>query len=295
MDGSNITIADMVTRIIASGQLSPLEEVRIKKMIEEKQKKTGSQKGRCLTDAVKEEMVRRMGAEDVGIKDIYYSVFKKCFEENRIGRMDAFKLSDAIVKKYKKDVTELYGLSENELIIFMEMFQMGLEKMEIEGMLDFVPAPDIFQKIHVSGQRVSYIGNPYSNGETEKIMRWAECHPTDARGLAVSLWFTGGISLMEIVNLTKKDCWGNNKRALDSLMEFNEGLFNVSIRSVIVRKALDLHPRDVRYVFVVPRQDSSGWKKLTEKGLQRKLAYICQDIGIPYKKIDRNEAIKLSR
>lgn len=294
MDGSNITMADMVTRVIASGQLSPLEEVRIKKMIEEKQKKTGSQKGRCLTDVVKEEMIGRMGAQDVGIKDIYYSVFQKCFEENRIGRMDAFKLSDAIVKKYKKDVTELYGLSENELIIFMEMLHMGLEKMEIEGMIDFVPDPNIFQKFNVLEQRVSYIVNPYSNGETEKIMKWAECHPTDARGLAVSLWFTGGISLTDIVNLSKKDCWGN-KRGLDSLMEFNEGLFNVRIRSGIVRKALDLHPRDVKYVFVVPRQDGSGWKRLTEKGLQRKLAYICQDIGISYKKIDRNEAIKLSR
>ena len=40
-----ITLADMVTRLIADNQLSVEEEIKIKRMIEEKQRERG---GRCL-------------------------------------------------------------------------------------------------------------------------------------------------------------------------------------------------------------------------------------------------------
>lgn len=292
MGESKITFADMVTKMIADGQLSAAEEMVIKKMIEEKQKKAGGQKGRCLADVVGAEIMEKLDEEDVKMNSLYQSVYRKCFEENRVGRKDSFKLSEAMIKKYQKDVTELYGLDEKEIAIFFEMLQAGLRILEEDGILDFAPDKNTFCRFKRQERKVSYISNPYSSGETGRIMEWTECHPTDSRGMALSLWFTGGIALTEIVNLTKKDCWGNVRTA-DSIMEFKEGLFNSSTRSGIVRKSLDLHPREVRHVFVIPRQDGSGWKRLTEKGLQRKLAYICQEIGITYKKIEKNEAIKL--
>lgn len=49
MDGNGITIGAMVTKVIASGQLSAEEEIIIKKLIEEKQK-MGGQKADVLRE-----------------------------------------------------------------------------------------------------------------------------------------------------------------------------------------------------------------------------------------------------
>lgn len=283
-----ITLADMVIRLIADNQLSAEEEIKIKKMIEEKQRERG---GRCLAVVIDMEMTKKLPSEDIRMKNMYQSVYQKCFKKSRVGNMDSLKLTEKIISKYKRDVRELYGLNENEMVFFMGMLQVGLDKMAEEGILNFVPDKEMFHNFMNPKTRTSYIDNPYTNEETVKIMEWSELHSTDMRGMAVSLWFAGGISLTEIVNLTKKDCWGG-KRQEDSIMEFEERLFDAGISSKIAAKALNLHPREVRYVFAVPRRDGTGWKKLTEIGLQRKLNCICRDIGIAYKNIAKNEAIR---
>lgn len=96
MDGNGITMADIVTKVIASGQLSAEEEIIIKKMIEEKQKKMGGQKGWCLAGTVGMELMQKMDTEDVRTREMYQTVYQKCFKENRIGRMDSFKLSESM-------------------------------------------------------------------------------------------------------------------------------------------------------------------------------------------------------
>ena len=105
-------------------------------LIEEKQK-MGGQKGRCLAEVVGAELMQKMDTEDTRTKVMYQNIYQKCFKENRIGRMDSSKLSEAIIKKYQREVIELYGLGEEEITVFMDMFQSGLEKLENYGILVF--------------------------------------------------------------------------------------------------------------------------------------------------------------
>lgn len=293
MEEDKITMAGMVTKMLNDGQFSTEEEAEIKEMIEERQKKRkDSHKSRCLAEAVEAEMTVKM---EQGIKDIkrtYKSVFTKCFKETSAGNMDSRKLTEKTIRELDKEVMESFGLNETEMTFFRGMLKTGLNKMADEGMLGFVPNNSLFENLADSEYRVSYIENPYTQEETEKIMKWTGEHPADMRGLALNLWFLKGISLTEIVNLTKDDCWKGTK---NNIMKFDRDLFKVSTRSQIVWKALWLHSKEVQQVFVIPKEDNSGWKKLTELGLQRKLCYICQDIGIVYKSIHKNEAIKIKR
>lgn len=295
MEESKIIMSDMAVQRISGNQFSAEEETTVKKRITEKQGKIGNgQKGRCLAEVIELEIGDKLDLEDVRMKSMCQTVYKRCFKETKIGNMDSLKLSEKAINKFKKDIREFYGLNEDEMLLFRWMLQTGLNKMADEGILKYVPDKNIFYNPMDSKHRIAYISNPYSLEETEKIMRWAEEHPADVRSQAVSLWFTGGIALTEIVNLTKKDCWGGT-RAEDSPMEFEENLFKAGIRPQIVWRALKMHPKEVKFVFVIPRQDGSGWKKLTETGLQRKLKCICRDIGIDYKRIGKKEAIKLER
>lgn len=294
MTDNDITIVDMVTQMINNNQLSAEDELRIKQILEGRlRNRSDGQKGMCLAEAINSEMAKKLALQDPRMKNMCELVYNRCFRESRIGRMDSLKLTEKTVKKFEKDVRELYGLNENEIVFFMGMLQVGLDKLADEKLLSFIPDRHLFRDFINTRHTTIYIDNPYSPEETEKIIQWMERHPTDARGLAVGLWFTGGISLTEIVNLTKKDCWGG-KRTADSIMKFEERLFCARNRAGIVRNALDLHPSNVKYVFVIPRRDGSGWKRLTEQGLQKKIGCICQDLGITYKKVHKNEAIKLT-
>ena len=288
MEEKRIIMADIVTQMISSDQFSDEEETKIKMLIEERQRKREeSRSGKCLAEVIEAEIGAKLVLDDIKMKNMCQSVYNQCFKETRVGKMDSFKLTEKLINNFQKNVRDLYGLNEKEMIFFMGMLQVGLNKMAEDGLLSFAPDKEIFHDFVNAKNRTSYIENPYSPEETCKIMKWSEAHPIDVRGLAVSLWFTGGISLTEIVNLTKKDCWGNG------IMKFEKGLFETGIRPQIVRKALDQRPKDVKYVFVIPRQDKSGWKRLNEFGLQKKLWHICKIIGIEYKKIDKNQAVKL--
>ncbi len=194
-----------------------------------------------MAEVIDVEMSKKLTTENIKMKNMYQSVFQKCFKNSKIGNTNSFKLSEKEISKFKKDVRELYGLNEYEMVFFMGMLQVGLDKMAEEGSLNFTPDKEMFRNFLQLKHRVSYFDNPYSNEETEKIMEWVEMHLTDVKGLAVSLWFTGGISFVEIVNLAKTDCWGN-KRSADSIMQFRENLFEVSTRAKTVRNALNMHP-----------------------------------------------------
>lgn len=289
MDEDRITICDMIIQMISKNQLSLEDEARIRKMLEEKQRK---QEYRCIADVIESEVMRKIESKDITIKKACQSVYRKCFMETQIGNMELAELTEKNISEFGRKVRNSFGLDKNEKIFFMAMLQTGLNKLSEDGHLNFIPDKDMYKRFIESGCSICYIDNPYSNEETESIMTWAEKHPADVRGIALSLWFAKGISLTEIVGLTKQDCWGG-KRTEDSTMKFRENLFKSSIRSKIVWRSLNLHPKDVKEVFVIPNEDGSGWKKLTEWGLQRKLWYICKDLEISYKRIYKDEAIKL--
>lgn len=295
MDENKRIVVNLINQLMNDSQLSDEEQLLIKNMMLDRQKKReDDQKGRCLAEAIDLEMSRILAPEDINMNNACYSVYEKYIKNSRLGKLDCSKLSESKIKKFEKNVRELYGLNEKEIVIFRELFQLGLNRMAKEGLLNFDPYLEMSDDFSGFKYRTSYIENPYSEEETAKIMQWSEYHSADIRGLAVSLWFTGGISLTQIVNLTRKDCWGNTRKSRNSIMEFEERMFYTDQRMRILRKAIDQRLRDMKYVFVVPRKDGSGWKKMTEKGLKMKLWHICKNIGIEYKGIHNDQAIKLN-
>lgn len=223
-------------------------------------------------------------------KELYLFILKKCFWETEAGTMNAEKLTSKIVNDFIIEVMEEFGLKEYEESLFMQMLQMGLNRMEDEGILKFSPDRLLFRKYVASKNDISFIKNLYLETETEKIMEWAKKHPADVRAQAVSMWFTKGLTLTDIVTLTKRGCWG---RPDERIKRAGIELFQIPIRGEIVRRALDTHPKDVKYVFSVPSSDYSTWERLTERGLLIKLKAICKKTGIVYKPILINEAIRL--
>lgn len=282
---------DMLRQIeefILSNGLSVVGEYKLWSLLENRI----NGRGKCLASVV-DKGIREYEDDDHSFekyRDFYLNISKKCFWETETGSMEAAVLSSKIIGKFIIEIEEQYGLSEIEKYAFMQLLQIGLNKLEDDGILKFSPDRLMFRKFAASKSAVSFIRNPYSEAETEKIMEWARSHLADVRAQAVSLWFTKGLTLIDIVTLTKKGCWGKCEERVER--EGSE-LFRASFRTEIVRRALDTHPKDVKYVFSIPSADYSGWERLTEKGLLIKLKAICKKTGIVYKQILINEAIKL--
>lgn len=276
-----------ITDFIAKKNLSVYEEYKLKKLLDRVLKDDR----KCLASAIVKKVEENVGVPPQYTKcwDSYLFILEKCFWETETGTMDSEKLTPKIISGFIGEVMAEFGLKDYEEILFMLMLQMGLNKMDDDKILKFSPDRMLYRKYASSKADISYIPNPYSEEETEKIMNWAKTHPASVLTQATSLWFTKGLTLKDIVNLTKKDCWSENCIERDGIE-----LFRTSIRSKIVRRALDTHPPKVEYVFSVPNSDGSGWKKVTEKGLLINLQHICKQIGIIYKPILVNEAIKLN-
>lgn len=250
---------------------------------------------KCLATAIVEKVAENDGIIKSHIKcrNLYLSILKKCFWETETGTINAEKLTSKIINDFIILVREEFGLKEYEECVYMQMLQMGLNKLEDEGLLKFNPDRLMYRKYAASKVSISYISNPYSEEETEKILEWAKTHPASVLTQATSLWFTKGLTLEDIVNLTKRNCW-DNRRNSECIRREGIELFRSPIRAEIVRRALNTHPSKVEYVFSVPTSDGSGWRKLTERGLLINLKHICKELGICYKPILTNEAIKLN-
>lgn len=280
-------IGQLICCLINENVLSKEEEHQIKDCLEEKERK----RRRCLAGIIESKIAQEVadGCMDETLKERLSPIVKKCFSNTKVGNMDASELSEIIVKEF---IEGFSYLSRAEMTYFLGLLQVGLSSLADRKILNFIPDSNLLSKFVGSKGKINYIDNPYTLEETEKIISWANEHPVDVMGIALELFFRKGISLTEIVNLKKKDCWGD-KRTEDSIMEFDDNLFKGSTRAKIIRKSLNMHPKEVDMVFDVPTSDGRGWKKLTEKGLQLKLYHICHELGIEHRKIGMKEAIRL--
>lgn len=93
--------------------------------------------------------------------------------------------------------------------------------------------------------------------------------------MAIGLWFTGDVSLLEIANLKREEC--------------HKDIFKKWKRARFVAKALELHPKNKDYVFMAI--NDGKLEKLTPQSFQMKLYHVCNRLGINYKKINRDEAM----
>lgn len=249
---------------------------------------------KCLASVIEKE-IRIYENEECSFekyRNFYLDINQRFFWETVVGSMEAGKLSSKIIKDFIAEVREQFVLEEIEEYAFIQLLQIGLNKLEDDGEMKFPSDRLIYRKFAASKRDITFIRNPYSETETTTIMKWAESHPADVRAQAVSLWFTKGLTLNDIVTLTKRDCWGKSE---ERIVRDGIELFCTSARAKIVRRALDTHPPKVKYIFSVPSSDYIGWERLTEKGLLIKLKTICKKTGIVYKQILVNEAIKLNK
>lgn len=269
-------ICKMVRQIIDEDKL--LDEDEIRKILKEKGKKEEEDRGTCLATVIEKELEKAIKSGQICESNVglYQSVFEECFEKNEIGKIPAAELSDLIIKKFVLQIDKTYEVNRTKIKCFTGMLQTGLNKMAEEDMLGFVPDRHIYRNyLMYPGREIHYIDNPYNAEETEKIKEWIELHPDDIRGMAIGLWFTGDVSLLEIANLKREEC--------------HKDIFKKWKRARFVAKALELHPKNKDYVFMAI--NDGKLEKLTPQSFQMKLYHVCNRLGIEYKRINRNEAM----
>ena len=270
-----IMLCQIVSKIIDENQLP--DEDAVRKILEEKGKKE-EDRGICLASVIENELKKAIQSGQICEEHIglYKSVFEKMIRESEFGNIPATELSDMLVRKFVLQAEKIYEMDRTRLKCFTGMVQTGLNKLAEEDMLDFAPEKHIYKNYLMCSDRgIQYIKNPYSAEETEKIKEWIELHPDDIRGMAIGLWFTGDVSLLEIANLKREEC--------------HKDIFKKWKRARFVAKALELHPKNKDYVFMAI--NDGKLEKLTPQSFQMKLYHVCNRLGINYKKINRDEAM----
>lgn len=266
-------ICRMVSQIINEYKLP--DETEIRKILEEKVKKE-EDRGICLASVIEKELEKAIKSGQICESNVglYQSVFNKSIKNSEFGNIPASELSDMLIRKFVLQAEKTYEMNRTRLKCFTGMLQTGLNKMAEEDMLDFVPVKHAKEYLG-SKIVIQYINNPYTPEETERIKEWIELHPDDIRGMAIGLWFTGDVSLLEIANLKREEC--------------HKDIFKKWKRARFVAKALELHPKNTDYVFMII--NDGRWEKLTVQGFMMKLYHVCNRLGIEYKRINRSEAM----
>ena len=271
-----IMLCQIVSKIIYENQLP--DEDAVRKILGKKRKKEEEDRGTCLASVIETELKKAIQSGQICEEHIglYKSVFEKMIRESEFGNIPATELSDMLVRKFVLQAEKIYEMDRTRLKCFTGMVQTGLNKLAEEDMLDFAPEKHIYKNYLMCSDRgIQYIKNPYSAEETEKIKEWIELHPDDIRGMAIGLWFTGDVSLLEIANLKREEC--------------HKDIFKKWKRARFVAKALELHPKNKDYVFMAI--NDGKLEKLTPQSFQMKLYHVCNRLGINYKKINRDEAM----
>lgn len=273
-----VMLCQIVSRIISENQLPDAAEAELRKILEEETPEKKEDRKICLTSVIETELEKAIKSGQICESSVrmYQIVFNKSIKNSEIGNMSATELSDILIRKFVLQAEKTYGMDRTRLKCFTGMLQTGLNKLAEEDMLDFAPEKHIYKNYLMCSDRgIQYIKNPYSAEETEKIKEWIELHPNDIRGLAIGLWFTGNVSLMEIANLKRKDV--------------HNGLFKKWERAWFISKALKLNLKNGDYVFMT--KNEGNLEKFTTQGLMMKLYHTCNRLGIEYKKINKNEVM----
>lgn len=288
---NTMTVYDIMVEMIEDNQLSLEEEAELKNFLDERQTERDEEKrNRCLSGIIEKELAElvQAGKLSQATQQRYHPILRRCFMETSYGNLDASMLSESVIQEFVIEAHESYNLNRNDLLFFTGMLKLGLNKMARLGLISFTPHKKMFKNCMEPVQGIRQIINPYSERETNLITEWIEDHPSDTRALAIGLWLSGGLSPLQIINLKKADCWGEDSTD-NKTIEFDRNIFRMWQRANYIMKAIKLHPEDAKYVFMVKKD--GNWKKLTDKSLPIKLYYICQDIGIKYKAFHLNEMI----
>lgn len=297
MEEKNITMADMIVRIIQENQLAAGEEDLIWEMLGERKQGRHEKRGcGCLAEYVEKEMDTVVARQERDIRKKYRCFNKKFFRESRIGSMDIGRVSAADIRKLIVLTAGTQGMGSEDRLFFLFMLQFTLNALAREGRLSFAPSPKIYGDCKEAEGRITFIENPYTAEDVRKITGWVDASPHDMWGLAVGLWLESDITPEEIVGL-KKECLMDADGACTenpTVLKKNGAEDYIALagrRGRIIQGALRLHgDRDLEYIFMSEGKD--GWKKMLGRCLPLKMSYICRDIGIAYKPFKCTDAIK---
>lgn len=301
MEDDKITMYDMVTQVIKNGQFSVEQEDALEIMLAgRKEKREEERLSRCLYGILKKEIDAKVDNGEIKLSTAkrYGPVIRKCFC-GEYGNMDVSEISEEILHDFITEVHESSGLSRNEMFMFMSLLRKILGKMSEDGILGFDPSKNLFVNHIENTPGTKLIDCPYTNNEQAAICKWIVSHLSDVRGLACGLWLIGGdgLSPHRIINMKKQDAWkygmdGLNAQDADNdIFDFDPAANRAKARGNVITKALSLYPEETGYVFMVPKKESGGWKKLSESSLQIKMNWICAAVNVPFRSFHSNEAI----
>lgn len=297
MEEKNITMADLMVKIIQDGQMEPAEEDMIWKLLwERKQERDAKRSCRCLSEYVEREMELLVTEQKKMNDEKCTRINKMCFRESRIASIDIGEFSETDIRKLIILTAESRRLNNEDSVLFMLMLQHTLNELGEKGVLSFNPSRKIFNEYKAARDRITFIDNPYTVGEVQKIREWIDANPYDMRGLAAGMWIEAEITAEEIVGLRKESMMDSDgiNTANPTVIKKNETEDYITVagrRGKIVSDALDLHAgRGLEYIFM--SDDKGEWKKMSARCLPLKMSFICRDIGIKYKPFKCTDAIK---
>ena len=229
------TLGDMIKQIIKENHLSVVDETAIRKMLEEKAKKEEDKV--CLVSVIEKELEKAINSGQIFESNVgvYLSVFRECFEKSEIASIPAEELSDILIMKFVLQARKIFEGNNTKIKCFTGMLQTGINKMVEEKMLNFVPQKHAKEYIS-SKNGIHYMYNIYTPEETEKIKEYLELNYNDNRNMALRLWFSGNLSLVEIANLKREDAY--------------KGIFRKGEKAKLISKALEMNPTNGNYVFM---------------------------------------------
>lgn len=143
-------LCKVVSQIINENQLLEMNEAELGKILEDKEKpkkKEEDSKESCLEGIIEEEMNNKMKDRQVEetSKKCYKSVLNDYFWKNEIGRMPVSALSDPVIRKFIVQAEETYRMNRRNMICFMGLLQVGLDRIAKDGMADLVYVYELYR------------------------------------------------------------------------------------------------------------------------------------------------------
>lgn len=293
MEKREIKMFDMVTGVIQDGQLSIDEEDSLRKLLVERDHARGC---RSLVEYIMREARKAADILADDVRERHSRLYKYCIRGSRVGDQLVGDLTEDDIRKFIIQTAVLYEMDRNSWFVFLGMLQMALNAMSREGVLGF-KVPEMLQNdFSEAVKRKRCVEKPYSGDEWERIKAWFEQNRQDVRGLALALWFEGGISPEEIAGLKKSNLMDVNGRYDDenpAVVKRNTAedymVLNMR-RKRIILDALKLYPGMEReYIFMV--ENNGMLEKLSKTSLQPKMVSICRQVGVDYKSFKYTDMI----
>ena len=143
-------LCKVVSQIINENQLLEMDEAELGKILEDKEKpkkKEEDSKESCLAGIIEHEMNNKM--KDIQVEEAsrkcYQSVLNDYFWQNEIGRMPVSALSDTGIRKFIVQAEETYKMNRRNMICFMGLLQVGLDRIAKDGMADLVYVYELYR------------------------------------------------------------------------------------------------------------------------------------------------------